>query len=80
MNRQERRQAKRAGPPSAPKATAEDAQRFIDEAFTDRIAWTAARFILERVTNDQAWIQLAPDLRRAISTFLDRHPAPEPRS
>jgi len=76
MNRQQRREAERAGQTPAKPATPEDAKRFIDEAFQDRISWTAARVILERVTNDVAWGQLNPELRQSIAVFLERHPAP----
>jgi hypothetical protein len=76
MNRQQRRAASRQGPTPKPAATVEDAKRLIDEAFTDRISWTAARVLLVRVTNDVGWHVLAPDLRASIATFLERHPEP----
>lgn len=78
MNRAQRRAAERAGDKPRAPATADDAKRFIDQAFTDRISWTAARVILERVTSDAAYGQLDADLQRAIATFLERHPAPTP--
>jgi hypothetical protein len=75
MNRQARRHPAPDTTPSTP-ATPEDAKRFIDEAFADRIAWTAARVILVRVTNDAFWGHLDPELRQSIATFLERHPEP----
>jgi hypothetical protein len=79
MNRQQRRQAAKAGPQPKPPATPEDAKRFIDEAFTDRISWTAARALLVRITNDAGWRYLDPELKVAIATFLERHPEPARR-
>jgi len=76
MNRAQRRAAERAAQAPSPPATADDAKRFIDEAFQDRISWTAARVILVRVTNDVAWGQLEAGLRASIVTFLERHPEP----
>lgn len=76
VNRQQRRQSERDGARPKPAATPEDAKRFIDEAFGNRISWVAARTILVRVTDDVAWSQLDPALRESITTFLARHPAP----
>lgn len=76
MNRQQRRHPDAPGHGSQPAATPEDAKRLIDEAFTDRISWVAARTILVRLTNDHAWGQLDPELRTSIATFLERHPEP----
>jgi hypothetical protein len=47
------------------------AKRFMDEALQDKIAWTAARSMLERVTNDSAWTRLDPDLRDSIERLLE---------
>lgn len=58
------------------RATREDGRRFIDQAFTDRISWTAARVLLVRVTNDPTVNALRPELRSAIERFLRDHPAP----
>jgi hypothetical protein len=76
MNRSERRRRERAGETVPKPATPADAKRFIDDAFTDRISWTAARVLLERVSNDVAWSELQPELRASIATFLERHPKP----
>ena len=79
-NRAERRaQAKAAGvkPTPRPQWTREQTERFLAEAFTNRISWVAARILLERVTNDLAWGQLDGALRLAIVRFLESHPKPE---
>lgn len=59
-------------------ATPEDAKRLIDQAFTDRISWTAARVLLERVRDDPSWHRIDPELTRAVDRFLERHPDPTP--
>lgn len=74
MNRSERRRLERKGVDVPKPATPADAKRFIDQSFSDRISWTAARVILDRVTADVAWSQLQPELRQSITTFLERHP------
>jgi hypothetical protein len=74
VNRSERRRRERAGEVVPKPATPADAKRLIDDAFRDRISWTAARILLERVTNDVAWSQLDDGLRAAIARFLERHP------
>lgn len=76
MNRSERRRLERKGVDVPKPATPADAKRFIDQSFTDRISWTAARVLLGRVTADVAWSQLQPELRQSITTFLERHPRP----
>ena len=76
MNRSERRRLERKGVDVPKPATPADARRFIDQSFTDRISWIAARLLLERVTADVAWSQLQPELRASILTFLERHPKP----
>ena len=70
MNRQERRQADRDAARPNPKATQADAKRFIDEAFTDRISWVAARVLLELVVTEGA----TPDVLAKIGRFLEAHP------
>ncbi len=73
MNRQQRRQAQRADPPGTRQpATPRDAKRFIDQAFVDRISWTAARVLLRRVRDEGA----TPEVLAAIDRFLERHPEP----
>lgn len=79
MNRAERRALERQGQTPPARATAEDAKRLIDEAFEDRISWTAARVILTRVQGDPAFGELNPQLQGSIRIFLERHPEPEPR-
>lgn len=66
-NRRERRQ----------KATTADAAAFIGAAFTDRIAWVAARTLLVRILADDAVGAIDPSLRLSIERFLATHPAPE---
>jgi hypothetical protein len=75
VNRDERRRLTRAGHTPAKPATKDDAKRFIDESFRDRIAWTAARVILERVTADPEYSKLDDELRGSVERFLERHPA-----
>lgn len=58
------------------RATREDGRRFVDQAFTDRISWVAARVLLVRVLGDPTVNGLRPDLRSAIERFLRDHPAP----
>lgn len=55
------------------KATHKDAERFIADSFTDRIAFTAARVLLVRATEDAAFASLDPELQAAIDRFLDKH-------
>lgn len=74
MNRAERRKLEREGKIAPQPATPADARRFIDDTFKDRISWTAARVLLERVTNDLAWGDLDDGLRDSIVVFLERHP------
>jgi hypothetical protein len=76
VNRDERRRPTRAGHTPAKPATKEDAKRFIDESFRDRISWTAARVLLERVAVDPEYSNLDAELRGSIERFLERHPAP----
>jgi len=46
------------------------------QGFIDRISWTAAAYLLQRVVADQAFGSLDADLRGGIARFLERHPAP----
>jgi hypothetical protein len=78
VNRHERRAAERASGVKRQPATAADAKRFIDEAFSDRISWTAARVILVRVTEDRAYGSLDEGTRGSIERFLERHPTAKP--
>lgn len=55
------------------------AQRFIDQAFIDRIAWVAARLLLVQTLNDEGVNGLSPVLRGRIERFLASHPAASPR-
>jgi hypothetical protein len=57
--------------PAKPVTARTIAKRFMDEALQDRIAWTNARSLLERVSNDSAWTQLDPDLRDSIERILE---------
>ena len=58
------------------KWTPTKAKRFVEQSFTDRISWVAARVLLGRVTDDPAYGRLAPDVRDAIERFMERHPKP----
>ena len=62
--------------PKKRKATREDAKGFIAQAFTDRISWTAAHVLLERVTKDPAYDQLDAATRGAVERFLVGHKKP----
>ena len=55
------------------KATREDAEGFVQQAFTDRISWTAAATILQRVKDDPRYGELDPELRGSIERFLEGH-------
>lgn len=55
--------------------TKAETEAFVAEKFTDRIAWVAARTLLERVRSDRSYAVLDPDTRSAIATFLEKHPA-----
>lgn len=58
------------------KATRADAEKFIEQAFTDRISWTAAHVLLTRVTEDPEYEKLDADLRGGIERFLEGHTKP----
>jgi hypothetical protein len=83
VNRDERRRLARAGHKTEHPPTQADGKRFIDEAFRDRISWTAARVLLERArpllgpgSYDAGEID---EVAAAIDRFLERHPAPATR-
>jgi hypothetical protein len=47
----------------------------MDQAFSDRISWTAARVILVRIVNDPHYPMLDEGVRGSIERFIARHPA-----
>lgn len=56
------------------KWTPKQTEQFIAGAFRDRVSWTASRHLLVRLTNDEGWNGLDPELRSAIERFLEKHP------
>ena len=54
--------------------TKEQTEKFLAEAFANRIAWVAARTILVRVTNDETYNGLSEENRQRIERFLRDHP------
>lgn len=63
------------------KATRQDAEGFISNAFRDRIAFVAARELLTDVLDrDDETGLLGEGLRIRVNRFLRNHPAPERRS
>jgi hypothetical protein len=69
MNRAQRRAQ------GLPKISPEVRQHMTQD-FTDRISWTAAAVLLQRVVSDPAFGSLDNDLKGGIARFLERHPAP----
>ena len=60
--------------PAPTRAQRKRAEGFVAQAFTDAIAWKAARTILARVQADPASERLDPELRESLDRFLERHP------
>lgn len=71
-------------PPRVPQWTKAETQRFLREAYTNRVAWLAARVLLERAEQVIAQVELEhvelaeerAAVLASIQTFLERHPAP----
>lgn len=70
VNRAERRRLERQGHTVEQPATRRDAERFVEQAFQDRISWIAARVLLERVRAEGPTIEV----NAAIDRFLATHP------
>jgi hypothetical protein len=62
-----------------PKMTRADTRKLLAQAFTDRIAWQAARVLLERAAvRIDTSAEGGQELLESVQTFLERHPAPPP--